>query len=439
MDRRPSSDPNAFVRSGHADTSWFQYLQPGGLSNQWTGAVPRFAPADFCEGERLHARYRWPITYEELVPYYEMAEGLLHITATPQDVPGLLCGTMQHERWLPEDWQGIGQIARQRGQGLTALPLADGADWLVKRRGTAFNSFAAIVRPLLASPCFELRTGAHALRLEWSGRRQAIDSVIYHDRLGGLERRIGASAVVVACGPLRSTKLLFDSACRDFPDGLGNTEGLLGRFLHDHAKEWWSFDSDRPLSRPAPGCYLTRRPYDSSPPLLATSWTLGNASTRDKILSLTPFKTRTVGVQVFGSMVPTDRNYVRLSDSERDEFGLPKLEVQIEFDQEAIDNVVGAREHLLSLMDEAGYRCTVNPVVPQLVPGIAVHYGGTARMHHSCRHGVLNEWNRPFDIPNLAVVDASCFTTNSEKNPTLTAMALAVRAACRLAADVRRG
>ena len=58
-------------------------------------------------------------------------------------------------------------------------------------------------------------------------------------------------------------------------------------------------------------------------------------------------------------------------------------------------------------------------------------------MHRSRAHGVLNEWNRPFDIPNLVVGDASCFTTNSEKNPTLTAMALSARAAARLADDLK--
>ena len=90
-------------------------------------------------------------------------------------------------------------------------------------------------------------------------------------------------------------------------------------------------------------------------------------------------------------------------------------------------------------MADAGYQCRLDPVEPQLAPGRAVHYGGTARMHRSRAHGVLNEWNRPFDVPNLIVTDASCFTTNSEKNPTLTAMALSARAARRLADDLKTG
>ncbi len=247
--------------------------------------------------------------------------------------------------------------------------------------------------------------------------------------------------MVVACGPLHSTKLLFDSACADFPDGIGNEHGVLGRFLHDHPKEWWSFVTDAPLTRLSPAAYLTRRPYDDSEPLVATSWTFGLASPsiKDRLLSLTPIKSRRVGVQVFASMRPTADHCVRPHPTKRDEFGLPQLEVCIAFGPDEIGAVEASRGQLLDVMADAGYPARLDPIVPQLAPGIAVHYGGTVRMHRSPEHGVLNEWNRPFAVPNLVVADASCFTTNSEKNPTLTAMALSARAVARLAADLKAG
>lgn len=433
----PRADPDRYIGTGDPSTIWAENLEPGGLSNQWTGAVPRFAPEDFVEGARLHERYRWPITYDDLVPYYERMEPLLHITASPQDVPALPRGLSAHERWLPSDWRSIARSAAQHGQGLTATPLADGPDWLVSRRGTAFNSYTGIVRTLLASRLFEVRTGAHALHLEWSGGKRRIESIVYHDRRTGRLERVRASAVVVACGPLRSTKLLFDSACPDFPEGIGNTEGLLGSYLHDHPKEWWSFETDRPLSRLAPSGYLTRRPYESSPPLMASSWTIGNATTRDKVLSLTPLRATSFGVQMFGTMVPEAKHYVRPSPTARDAFGLPQLEIHLEFDEATRSNMVDSRAHLLSVLASAGIGARAHSVVPQLAPGTAVHYGGTVRMHDDRAHGVLDAWNRPFDVPNLVVADASCFTTSSEKNPTLTAMALAARAADRLAHDLR--
>jgi choline dehydrogenase-like flavoprotein len=428
-----------YVATGDPDTRWCYHLAPGGLTNQWTGAVPRFAPGDFHEGERLDERYRWPLCYTDLAPFYDHAESLLQITGPGEDVPGLPAGRVDHRRRLPADWAAVRNRAEASGQGLTPMPYADGPDWLLARRGTAFNSFTRIIGALISHPDFELRTGAHALTVEWSGRRRRVEGVLYHDRRTGRTARVDAGAVVVACGALNSTKLLFDSACPDFPDGLGNTEGLLGQYLHDHPKEWWTFETSRPLSRMSPAGYLTRRPYERSAPLMATSWTIGNATPKDKLLSFTRTKADVFGVQVFGTMVPTPKHHVRPSPDRRDGFGLAQLELCIEFDKETIENIVGAREHFLSLMEEAGHPCTLHPVVPQLFPGNAVHYGGTARMHRSRLHGVLDEWNRPFDIPNLAVTDSSCFTTSSEKNPTLTLMALSARAARRLAHDLRHG
>jgi choline dehydrogenase-like flavoprotein len=308
--------------------------------------------------------------------------------------------------------------ARQR-QGLTVLPLVDGPDYMLAKRATAFNSYSSIVRGLMSKPNFRLRTGCTALRLEWCGSKRRIQSVIYHDRTTGRQQRLAASAVVVACGALGS--------------------GVLGRYLHDHPKEWWSVDLDRPITRLARAAYLTRRPFDTAQPLMSTSWTIGVASAREKARSLLPGKTTSVGVQVFGSMIPSERFYVRPDAARTDEFGLPQLELHLDFDPDVILNMHSARSSFMDMMGEAGYPCTLNPVVPQCTPGLAVHYGGTVRMHRSRRFGVTDPWNRLFDVPNVAVVDASTFTTSSEKNPTLTAMALAARAAEQLACDLRRG
>jgi choline dehydrogenase-like flavoprotein len=433
------NDPSTYVSSGHASATWLRCLEPGGLTNQWTGAVPRYAPGDFFDGERIDSRYRWPLDYDDLVPYYERAERLLRITACPEEVPLLPRGWMDYERRLPEDWQRVAGVARRRGQGLTALPLADGPDYLFTLRGTAFNSYRNIAARLRTSPHFRLQTGCRALALEWSGSARRVQSVRYHRADTGHEDRISARAVVVACGCLSSTKLLFDSACPDFPDGLGNAEGLLGKYLHDHPAEWWSIELERPIARLSPAGYLTRRPFELSKPLMSTSWTIGVASRRDQVRSLLPTKSDRVGVKVFGTMVPSKSHFVQPHAERRDEFNRPQLAIRMDFDEEVVDNVISARQHFVDLMDEAGYPCRLEPVVPQLCPGESAHFGGTVRMHRDPRFGVLDEWNRVRDASNVIVTDASCFTTGPEKNPTLTSMALSARAAERLAHDLARG
>lgn len=425
--------------SGDPHTAWHYNFSPGGMSNDWTGAVPRFAPEDFDEGARLHERYRWPVTYNDLVPFYEKSEKFLEVTANPSDVPQLNAGHVAFPHHLPKDWQQIAEYAEAVGQGLTTIPIADGKPWMIARRGTAFNSYAKIIVPLLKSKIFTLITNAHVLRLQWSGQEKRVSSVIYYDKTSKSKKRLHADAFIVTCGPLNSTKLLFDSTCNDFPNGLGNSEGVLGRYLHDHPKEWWSFNTDKPLTVLSPSAYLTRIPHAESAPLLSTSWTLSGTSRKDKLKSLFGMKGNSLAVQIFGTMIPKEAFYARPDCHKKDAFGLPLLDLHIKYEADVIDNVVKSRQRLISIMNAAGYQCTLHEVLPQLHPGQSVHYGGSVRMHESAKYGVVDGANRLHDAPNVIVSDASCFTTGSEKNPTLTAMALSARAASLLVADLKKG
>ncbi len=431
---------NLHTVTGDPRTVWWSCFMPGGFSNQWTGAVPRFAPRDFCEGERIDERYCWPVNYEDLAPYYQRVEPLMCINGDNKPHPNLPVGCRKFRRVLADDWQHIAACAEARGQGLAVTPVADGPPFLVALRGTAFNSFTNIVRPLMASPNFKLIAGAHALKLEYSASKGKVDGVVYYDRADGSQHRVKAAAVIVACGPLNSTKLLFDSTCNTFPQGLGNTAGVLGQYLHDHPRDWWTFTVEKPLSRPNPSVYLTRRPHKDSPPLLATSCTIGLYPTLgEKALSFLPGKAALFGVQVFGTMVPSQEHFVRPDKQKKDEHGLAALEVRIRYDEETLANVIDAREQLLSLLAEAGHPGKLRDLPTEFEPGSSVHYGGTVRMHASPEYGMTDAWNRLHAVPNVLVTDASCFTTGPEKNPTLTAMALSARAADHLADQFQTG
>jgi choline dehydrogenase-like flavoprotein len=148
-------------------------------------------------------------------------------------------------------------------------------------------------------------------------------------------------------------------------------------------------------------------------------------------------KGTTVGVQLFGTMVPSASCVAKPSSAKKDDFGFPTLDVCINYSTAEVENVVGARQHLMNLMDEAGCRATISEIEPTLFPGTSIHYGGTARMHAKPEYGVVDAWNRVHHAPNVLVCDAACFTTAVEKNPALTVMAIAARAAKRLAHDLK--
>ncbi len=434
----PAADRYAYVASGNPDTLWQNALMPGGLSNYWTGAVPRFAPEDFSEGARLHERYCWPVSYDDLAPFYSQAELLLGVVGERREVPQLPPpDALVQTRSLPKAWRDVARQAERRGQGLVYSPLADGPNWLVRRAGAAFNSFERLVSRLASYPHFELRLGAHAQRLSWSGALGRVDGVEYVDRNTGTAHHIAANAVVVAAGPLASPKLLLQSVSADFPSGLGNDRGLVGHFLHDHPKDWCVLELDRALPRLDQPLYLSRAPYAQSPPLMGASITLGPISKWDRVLSFTGATTTRFGMNVFTTMLPEADNYVRLHPDQRDQFGMPVLDIHMRYGPDVATTLAAAHQRLRTIFDQAGLHFTLDCPPNQLVPGASAHYAGAVRMHSSPEYGVLDRWNRLHDVANVAVVDASCFTTAVEKNPTLTAMALAARAADHLADDLK--
>jgi len=241
----------------------------------------------------------------------------------------------------------------------------------------------------------------------------------------------------VAAGPLASPKLLLQSDSNAFPSGLGNSHGLLGRFLHDHPNDWNELELHRPLPRLDQPLYLSRAPYSQSPPLSAASLSLCPLSKWDRVLSLAGVTSSRFGVVLFATMLPEADNYVRLHPEKRDRFGMPVLDIHIRFKDDVAQTVSNAYERLGNILDLAGFGFRLQHPFNPLVPGRAAHYAGAVRMHTSPEYGVLNTWSRLHDANNVAVVDASSFTTAVEKNPTLTVMALAARAADRLAHDLK--
>lgn len=436
----PPREEQPFVASGDPQTEWHAALAPGGLSNYWTGAVPRFAPPDFFEGARLHARYRWPLEYDALAPYYTQAERVLGVVAERRAIPQLAQNeAIVTQRRLPRAWRAIADCAEQYGQGLTYSPIADGPPWLMRSSGNAFNSFDGIISRLLSNPRFELRLGAHAQRLIWSGMHRRVEAVEYVDRATRASQVLHASAVILAAGPLLSPKLLLQSVSSDFPDGLGNNHGVLGRFLHDHPKDWCVLELDRGLPRLDQPIYLSRAPYAQSAPLMAAQINFGPLSKWDRVLSFGGSTTRSFGLVTFATMLPEAHNRISLHPDKRDQFGMPILDIHMRYGEHVQQTVNDAHIRMRAILEAAGYRVRLECPKDKLVPGNSAHYAGAARMHASPEYGVLDGWNRVHEVPNVAVVDASSFTTAVEKNPTLTAMALAARAADRLADDLARG
>ena len=237
------------------------------------------------------------------------------------------------------------------------LPMAKGSPWMVAARGTEFNSYHSIVAPLLSSDLFTLVRGAQVTRLNWNKAEQRVESVDYIDRTSRRLTTMRGRAVVLAAGAVDTTTILLRSVSAEFPDGVGNSRGLVGRYLHDHPREWWPASPAKPMRALAHPMYLSRQPYDPANPLFASSLTIGLASHR--INTYLRRKTRSFGVQVFGTMIPTPEIGVSLPKSAGvAEESRPMIDLR--YDQGAIDNMMHARQRLCDAFSAAGASVAVD-------------------------------------------------------------------------------
>ena len=428
------------ARTGDSSAQLFEQLSPGGLSNHWSCAVPRFSREDFADAERAGEKYVWPVGYDELAPWYERVEPLLHIAGSRSDTPQLPAGNVRQTWELAADWQSVAEDAGHDGRTVVAMPYAYGADTSLTLSGTAFNSFVRLIKPELRAGGFEVRYGARVQRLEWEPRTRRVSGVVFRDAQSGSEQRVSCRAVIVAGGAVNSPQILLQSKSADFPDGLGNTHGVLGAYLHDHPVGKLVIDLGTPISV-HPAAYITRQSLErSTSPLYAAAgmqWS-GAAMVARALIQRHPGKLNWTGFSVFGTMAPSPENFIALDPSVRSADGTPGIALNIRHPPEALRALDEGRDQIVSLLARAGFRPQVRIWKIEFA-GNANHYAGTCRMHSSPEFGMLNAWNRLHVASNVVVADSSAFTTGPEKNPVLTSMTLAARASDRLAAELKSG
>ncbi len=435
-----ASSPLPWVAAGDPQTLWYHELALGGLSNYWTGAVPRFAPDDFSDGVRVSEEFDWPIRYQDVEPYYRWAERLMRVSGSSSDAPGLPAGRRRYPTAVPGRWQRFAEVASGRGQGVVPIPLASGRRWSVSGTAEPFTSSAALCSAAgkRGSPV-RILSGAHATHLLVNASGD-VDGVEYFSRTRQEFERLGCSGVVVAAGAIATPKLLLDSTSNVHLDGLGNAEGLVGRYLQDHTRDWAIIRLARGMPKLRHPLYLTRSPHFQSEPMSGVSYTFSaRTNERDRYSVHLPGVSTRFAFSAFGMQQPEASNRVGLHESRKDDFGLPVPTIDARFDSSAYRHLENARLRLLELLEAAGLQPELLTATSDSPPGGAVHWSGSVRMHNSPRFGPCDSEGRLWGASNVAIADASVFTTPVEKNPTLTSMALAARASLALARDLRSG
>ena len=427
-------------RTGDPNAMLFEDLAPGGLSNHWSCAVPRFSREDFADARRAGEEHTWPVDYEDLAPWYSQVEPLLHVAGSNVEHTQLPAGNVRHAWELGSDWQSLQEDAQRSGRTVAAMPYAYGADTSLTWSGTAFNSFVRLIRPEQRAGGLTVRFGARVQHLEWDARARRVAAVVFRDQASGRLERVPCRAVVLSAGAINTPQVLLQSTSADFPEGLGNTHGVLGRYLNDHPIGKLVVDLGSPVTVHPP-TYITRVAADRAVPLYAAAgmqWSGAAIVARGLLGGHQLGRLPWTGFSVFGTMAPSREHWIALDSSQQSADGTPGISLNIHHPEESRVVLEQARDQIITLLSRAGFEprlrvWNIDPV------GSSNHYAGTCRMHASPRFGMLDAWSRMHVARNLVVADSSAFTTNPEKNPVLTSMTLAARAADRLASEMKAG
>lgn len=428
----------------------------GGGTLRYLAYVPRLRPDDFRVYTDDGVGADWPITYDDLVPYYRKVELELGVSGLAGDP-----WTPRVEPYPnpPFPYSYANKIIKRGcdklGIKLWPAPMArlsrffDGRPRCVQcgqcetgcMSGAKSSTDVTYLAKAEATGKTEIRPGSIAteIRLDATGNAK---SVVYFDE-NGIEHEQKARVIIVAAGSIQSPRLLLNSTSNTFPDGLGNSSGLVGKNFMQHlgvistALFHERIDSYRGFFGGATSQDFTQTRAGKS---FARGWrndlhsgTQGPvAMAKRKRLWGRQLKAymrndfgHVAGVLASGEQLPDENNRVELDPEVKDEYGLPVPRITLEFGQNDKAMQVAMKQNIKDIYDASGAKKILNIGI---VNGGSPHNLGTCRMGNDPRSSVLNSFCQSHDVSNLFVVDGSCFVTGGTANPSLTIHAIAVRA-----------
>jgi len=433
----------------------------GGSTILYAGAWPRMLPSDFRVRSLDGIADDWPVTYEELLPYYYRTDRDFGVSALAGD-PAYPADTQPPP--LPPLPIGAGALKVARAH--TRL----GWHWWPEFNAILSRPYdgraPCVLRSTCQSGCNEgakasadlthwpkamangarLVTGARVRRIETDAQGLASGATWLDPE--GAEHFQPARVIVLAANAIGTPRLLLLSGGPRHPDGLANSSGLVGRRLMMHpfanvaglfeepltswqgqfgdfieSLEFYETDEKRGFVRGARwGLAPTGGPINTALPSRAGTQVWGP----DHHLHVRSHLGHGANWGLFGEDLPDEANQVTLSASVSDSSGLPAPEIHYAISDNSRRMLDFHIEKASESMREAGAH-TVE--VDRLMRYSGWHLLGTARMGDDPETSVLDPWNRTHDVPNLYVVDGSCFVTSSGVNPTSSIVALALRAA----------
>lgn len=450
----------------------------GGSNHHFTGNFWRLRPSDFNEASVLGGVpgtgfVDWPISYEELEPYFTKAEWELGVSGEPGpfDPPRSRPYPMPP---LPVKSSGVllEKGARALGYHPQPTPLAINSQFYNGRSAClhcgfclffmceyrAKSSSAVTMLPLAeATGRCEIRPGSYVARIETNKDGRAT-GVAYFDGKKHLQLQ-RARAVVLCANGAETPRLLLNSESTRFPHGLANSSGTVGKYLMFNTYYGVNAQFEHPLNeyKSVQNSRMVLDFYDTDPkrgfyggggidarfgkyPIIFAlgglppgSPTWGEGFAR----GLAEQFSRTMLFGTHGTSLPLESNNITIDPELKDDWGLPCMRVTYKDHPDDLKCAEFLNARATDIAQAAGALKTwPDAVQPQTA---SVHLLGTSRMGNDPRTSVVDRHHRAHDVPNLFICDGSSMVTSSRGQPTETISALAFRAGEHIAAFAKRG
>lgn len=486
---------------------WWRARMLGGRTNHWGRISLRNGPYDFKPHTRDGLGFDWPMNYEDVVPYYDKVEMLIGVYGdnhglenTPDSPAGCLLPAPKGragEQLIQKHAKKVGvpviavhravltqqldykrspallHPGNERAQKIVADSMRSRAPcfWATDcGRGCSiranYQSTTVHLPPALATGNLDILPNAMVREVEMSKEGRA-SGVVFIDKTTGKEQRAKGRIVVLAASACETVRILLNSKSAQFPQGLANSSGKVGKYLMDtvgasitgqitslenlppHNEDgaggmhvyapWWLYKEQLAGKLDfARGYHIeigAGRDMPSFGSAAGLSDFVGGYGKQFK-QDMRRYYGSFVSLVCRGEMIPNDDSYCEIDPQTKDQYGIPTLRFHWKWSEHERRQAVHSHKIFTEVIDQMGGRVTNKT---DLLPGgYIIHEVGGAIMGSDPESSVVNQWGQSWDVKNLFITDGAPFPSNADKNPTLTIMALAWRASDYMLAAMKR-
>ena len=476
-----------YTRNNGTQFDWFRSRMLGGRTNHWGRISLRFGPKDFKRRDFDGLGDNWPIGYDDVKPYYDRVDKMIGVFGTKEGIYNEPDGY-----FLPPPKPRLHELMIKKAANNIGIPVIPARLSILTRpinkdRGSCFfcnqcsrgctvhadfSSSTCLVKPARKTGNADVYVNAMA-REVLTDKEGKATGVSYVDKTDMQEYQVNAKVVVLAASACESARLLLNSKSSAHPNGLANSSGMVGKYLHDSTGAsrgafipqlmdrerynedgvgglhlyipWWLDNKKLDFARGSHiefwgglgmpsygfgfGMENTNGKYPGKDGKMKAAGGYG-ASLKDDYRR---YYGSTVGFAGRGESIPRIENYCEIDPGVVDKYGIPVLK----FNYNWSDQEVKQAKHMQDTFEELihsmggianGEKPGEDRKYGLEAPGRIIHEVGTTRMGNDRNTSVLNKYNQAHDVKNLFVVDGGAFVSQADKNPTWTILALSMRA-----------